>query len=1092
MPVTSILLAPVGAGKTEFALDQLEQVLRQPGQPFPKVWALLAGSRQEDAFRQRLIERQGGRGTYFNIEFFSFYTLYAHLLNSIGQPQRELDGTARRRLLRDILRDLNEHKQLEVYGQIADKRGFVEVVARFTYELKQHLIEPDVFTAAGDAPKDHDLARIYDAYQETLRKHELIDREGEGWLALEAVNDHDWVGRDVRLLLVDGFDQFNPLQAQLLARLAGRAEQTLITLPHVPGRGNTVGRRFERVLAQLEAAFTAEGITPHIERVESLPGSDTNRPPALRHLIQHSFRAVPEAASTGDALVMIEAPDPVQEAVAVLRRAKALLLQGDCQPDDILIALRDWERYAGHFAALERRYDVPLALHQGEPLVNSPAVIALLNLLDLPDTDFRRRELLDVLRSPYFRIDGLDTEPVDLLERISQAQVITGGREAWLDAVRQSAVPQSRDDDDERDGFTIPPETAESLSTYLAAFFNRITPPDNQTAGTYVAWLQALIGPDNHHDPEDDERDDLNPDSSLHLLAQIRAIQDEDVTARDLVAVDALRRVFRSLFNTHTLFAALGRDTKVSWSEFLADFKAAVQYAAINEGRNRAGRVLVTTAVDARGLPHRHVLIPGLSEGVFPQPAAEDPLYLDSERKALAERGVKLATQAEQVADEGLFYELIGLARETLTLSRPAYQNGAPWPESYLWRTVRRVFSDADERIHAHRLRVGDVVDVSQAASLSETVLAVAGGLSEPESSGVYNWLLAHHHGLWGHIRQGRVIEQSRMSRAPYDRYSGRLADPELIAQAAAALGTERVWSASQFNEYGMCGFRFFAKRLLRLEAVEEPEAGMDVRQLGTLNHAILEETYARLGATPITPENLEQALAIFDTVADEQLADAPERYGFPTPPLWEKEKQVLKRRLKALVVADFSENSPLEKAFGAEPRLPYRQESQFQPDTGILELPVAAGVEPLKVRGFIDRMDRQRDAVIVVDYKTGSTEIPVSEMERGRNFQMMLYLLAAQYVLAGDTAPDAPRQVLGGAFWHIRTGRLSGKMQLDEAGMTAIEQAQGHLGRYIRAGREGDFTVHPNKLDKGKCAHYCDFSQFCRVSITHRYKREK
>ena len=49
-------------------------------------------------------------------------------------------------------------------------------------------------------------------------------------------------------------------------------------------------------------------------------------------------------------------------------------------------------------------------------------------------------------------------------------------------------------------------------------------------------------------------------------------------------------------------------------------------------------------------------------------------------------------------------------------------------------------------------------------------------------------------------------------------------------------------------NDYGVCGFRFFAKRLLKLEAWEEPEESLDAAKLGTINHAILEATYRELG----------------------------------------------------------------------------------------------------------------------------------------------------------------------------------------------------------------------------------------------------
>ena len=49
-----------------------------------------------------------------------------------------------------------------------------------------------------------------------------------------------------------------------------------------------------------------------------------------------------------------------------------------------------------------------LLLHYGDALANNPAVIALLNLLELARYGFRRRDVLDVLRSPYFAVPGID------------------------------------------------------------------------------------------------------------------------------------------------------------------------------------------------------------------------------------------------------------------------------------------------------------------------------------------------------------------------------------------------------------------------------------------------------------------------------------------------------------------------------------------------------------------------------------------------------------------------------------------------------------------------------------------------------------
>ncbi len=1096
---TDLILAPVGSGKTERALEALMDAVQQ--QPFAQVWVLLPSRRQEDAFRQRLAER--GNRIYFNVSFFNFYTLYARLLDMVGQPQRELDNTARLRLLRGILSDLREAGQLQIYDRIAETPGFVRLMADFIYELKQNVIYPNDFAAAARNEKDQEIALIYNEYQNILQQYQLVDREGEGWLALAQVRDEYAVATDVSLLLVDGFDQFNPLQAQLLALLSSRARKTLVTLPVVPGRESTVGRRFQQAQTRLYEFH---------ERARQSAYPYTLSPASPRHtalnaFVQNAFLPGFQPVASDGALNLIEAPDTRQEVAAVLRRVKRLILDG-CRPDDILVAVRDWERYGDQFAVMARLYDIPVALHYGEPLANNPAIIAFFNLLELAEHDFRRQDLLDTLRSPYFAVAGFDSAQVDLLERISLSQQVIGGREMWLDAIL-SASKVKPSDEDELEEKLLESEDAAMLHEYLTAFFDLVTPPPAASVTAYIGWLEDLIGSDVVNDPDEgDSFDDESQEEqlpSLNILRQIRRTDDakQALVDRDLIALRALKKVLRSLFAAQNLFLSLDFDEPdqlTQWDEFRRDLHTATDAAALNRGTNRSGQVLITIVADARGLPHRHVFIPGLSEGVFPAPIPEDPLYLDSERRALAERGIYLETQAERAADEGLFYELVGLASDSLTLSRPTVQNGTLWPESYLWRITRDFFSDAQELIQRDRIALGAVIAPADVASQSEAALVVANGMNQaeltPDIQVLYQWLMRDHSSQWSHVHSARNMELRRMSRRGYDRYSGILSQPELVDWVAGQLDADHIWSASQFNDYGQCGFRFFSKRLLRLEKVKEPEEGMDAAQLGTLNHAILEKTYARLVAmrVTITPDFAEQAVAVLHEVADTVLRDAPHEIGFRASALWEQEKITLVRKLEALVRLDFSEGSPAGELVNKQPRQPYRQEAPFSPnERHMLEISIDDdAIGRLKVTGYIDRMDRSGDRVIVVDYKTGSTPINTEEMQRGRNFQMMLYLLAGNQILKQDTNSDAPSAVTGGFFWHLRTRKSTGMISLDnEEDQDAVQQARQHLVRHIQAGRQGVFMPEPNKLDHGACAHYCEFNEFCRVSVMRRSRRQ-
>jgi ATP-dependent helicase/DNAse subunit B len=432
-----------------------------------------------------------------------------------------------------------------------------------------------------------------------------------------------------------------------------------------------------------------------------------------------------------------------------------------------------------------------------------------------------------------------------------------------------------------------------------------------------------------------------------------------------------------------------------------------------------------------------------------------------------------LPTQGERADDDGLFYEMISMATDTLTLTRMTVENGAELPPSHLWREVQKVFPT----VPVETLRIGAVVPAHHAAAAREVALACAAGAGDEALPSAQAWYAQTYAEKWAHIQYARAVELRRMSRAAHDRHSGRLQDADIAAAAGAAF-TERVWSATQLNDYGMCGFRFFAKRLLKLEPLEAPEEGMDAAQLGSVYHDILEKTYAQLirEGISISPDHLDTALAVLERVATERLPDAPQRFRFPVPPQWASEQQVILRKLRALVRDDFNPDSDFNRKIAKlhdGERRPAQVEAPFG-DGGIFMLDL--GDVRLRVRGKIDRVDIINGQALVIDYKTGSTGIPTSEIARGRNFQMMVYVLATRSMT----------NVAGGVFWHIGNRSVSGLLAPDD---DAINDGRRKLTLYMERGQAGDFSSEANKVEDGKCSRYCEYSQMCRFSVMGRRK---
>ena len=1065
-------LAPAGTGKTARLLALLRELALAERKALPKVWVLLATRRQALNFRQRLIEFDQQIPVYFNIEFFNFYSLNARLLKAARAPARRLNSLTRYGLLRQLLGEMLAEGQLAYFQRIADTRGFVSILAELIDELKQAGVDVADFATAARSQKDKEIALIYRRYQDSLRQSELADVEGEGWLALATLRERREIASGVDLLLVDGYDQFTIVQARLLATLARAIQNIHITLTEIPSaHAEALPHRSVRARERLQQAFTKAGFRLQLARIEKVAGE---RKADLEQLAERIFCDLP-AAANGDAIRMLALPNPAEEVKSVLRKIKRQLLDG-VQPDDILVALRDWTRYAAHFETGADDYDLPLLLHYERELKTAPVIAVLIDLLGMAPR-FRRRALLDALRSPYIDA-GLEAELIDLLDRITiERQFLGGAASDWLETISLAGRPNPRESDDLQFTLLTAPQR-EALISRLRAFFLGITPPERAPLAAYVSWLEALLGGD--------------PNGfTLNIIERTRPNEETsaEIARRDIAALAGLKRVLRDLLASDAVLRAnIGGAPEVDWRRFWSDFKQALETTKADPfDRSRAGHILVTTAAEARGLPHRHVYILGLSEGLFPAEASEDPLFLDSEREDLQARGIPLATQAERIDDQGLFYELISLPRETLTLSRPTFLAGKTWIESHLWRAVRRVYP----QLEAETAAVGSVVKAEESASDAETLLGVAAQLNgnDPIEAApalrIKTWLQldATRAAQWRRIETGRRVELGRLSDAPFNRFSGVLADRDLLREIARRLGNERIWSASQLKDYGLCGFRFFAKRLLKLEETAEPEAGLDAAQLGSLNHRILEETYReiRQRGLRIDESNLEAARNIFAQAADDILERAPALFNFRATSTWQEEKQVLRNRLAALVKQDFSPDSPLNR-FG-EAR--YAHDIELQLNHAKIEL--APEESPLRIAGFIDRIDLVDGKLVVIDYKSGTTAIGRREMEIGRDFQMLVYMLALRSLLK-RFGHDV--EVAGGLFWHLRNLQASGIcVAEDEDDEAALELARQHVARNVRQSRQGQFPALATEMERGKCSRYCEFSHLCRMRVTNRHK---
>jgi ATP-dependent helicase/DNAse subunit B len=1060
-----LYLAPAAAGKTAFAVD----AVRQAGQGLQSIPRVVVPTHlQVRAWRRRLAEAGGAIG----VRVLTFDRLYAECLMAAGEVYTELSDPVQYRLIRRIVDDA----RLIHYAPLADRPGFVHILVEMIGELKAARIWPETFTQAvaalGDEPRLGELAWIYVTYQQRLQQRRWADRPGLGWLAVEALDERaPHVGSDWPLVVIDGFDNFTPVQLDFLRVLAGRVQEMVVTLTGTTDGSERplVHRRFQRTRELLEQTLGVDSAL--------LPEHASRQAPALAHLEAKLFRGDDGPIDAQGSVELVEAPDRAAEVRAALRWVKARLVQDGMRPGDVALLARSIAPYRPFILQTTQEFGVPMHLIEGLPLRTNPAITALLDLLRLmvpasdenPEPALPRRLVVEAWRCPYFDWSALPeeaAEPIgitprdaDALDAAARWGRIIAGLSQWEEVLSDLAAhteeaAESAEHDEER-GWPadVPVDTdAQALRDKFRRFVRRLTPRGGERSyREFVGWLEVLIG----QDPELETPGFplAEEPTSLQVVTQARAVAGS-FAERDVAALRALKDVLRGLVWAEEALGVSTMDFAAFFNELVGAVEAATYRLPVRPGHEE---VLVADVVQARGVPFRAVAVLGLAEGEFPATLREDPILRDGDRLRLR-REFNLALEpSTESAEAEFFYETITRPAERLLLTRPRLaENGALWEASPFWEEVRRL------------------VDVQPETLTSESVPAPGAVASWPE---LMESLSAH----IGHDNAKAWVSEAEPSRctalnAAAGLVSLRSAPPDeeepsgpydgdltiLRETLGRRFSPKHTWSPSRLENYVTCGFLFFVASVLGLEPRQEPKEGLDARQLGNIYHRILRDVYQYPGVTD--PTSLEQLLAALPTIADRVLDEAPKREGFRETAWWAQTRseivEKVRRSLQAL--------ADLEGEF-----VPFKYETPFGLE-GEPPLVVHEEGDSLRLRGFIDRLDVAPDRKVrIIDYKTSAPSgFQRRDVAAGRRLQLPLYALAAREALGLGEPVE-------GFYWHVQQAEPSGfkLSRFDGGPQGAMKVATEKAWEAVRGARAGRFVPLP---PQNGCPPYCPAAAFC------------
>jgi ATP-dependent helicase/DNAse subunit B len=1019
----------------------------------------LVPTRQIGARRTERLILEGNLSGAWGRRVLTFEDFVRWLLDTAHTDATAIDDFERTMLLQDAVARVKQAGGLEVLGEAAESAGFLTHMQRIVAQLKQAAVDPSDFRRRSArrrhaSPLDAVVADVYDAYQSMLIEAKLYDRQGTYWEANDLCRKgRPEVLKDVRVLLLDGFDDFTPSEFRLLEALERHLDLLVFGLNYDPAPGR-------RDLYRLTAA-TAERIRERFnaaERIFEATDPDSYTKYVSANLFWRDKPNLPGALR--EDIEVQPCPGQIAEVEHVGRRVKSLLLEG-VPAEEIAVIYRDLQGVAATIRSAFGEFGVPLRVVKKPCLGDSAVCGFLLDFIETIDS-WEREKVVDILVSPWFRPEEQPESPyrgeIPSLARF--AQIVSGYRE-WNDRLagllkRFEKLEQTEQPDDDPD---------RSDPGLLQRYLRHMPQAPEAAKALYARYdLMSTVA----------MRLPTQVSVCEHILALERLIVDCGIPeAIEAHPVYELRRAEKSALETlRSLLAqiyswceASRNDGKVSRAEFLIRLRKAFRDTAYEVPDSGRG-VACLDAEAARGLRFDHVFFCGVNEGEVPRPSPSNAVYSDEDLEELEQAGIRLDGKRGRSDHELLlFHRVLDVPRRRLVITyRTLSPDGKDLRPSPFVEDLLELFPP-DAKILKPAIPASAFVpkpaDVASARDLRNAAFAGASGLRRAFADEFRG------------TERGAKIEKRRYLPVPFDAYDGVVANDGLRAQLERLFGPEHTYSVSQIEAYAACPFAYFADRVLGILEVEPPTEDFDARIVGTILHDVLQvfhHHYRDKAVADLPEEEASQAMA---DLADELFRKNIRYNGSVSAGVAAVIKAQVDSILQRYLRQARSDKEQRWKPAHFELTFGEQRESFYDPKDSPEPLAIDTPEGKVLFKGRIDRVDLDGDRARIIDYKSGSPPSP-GDIKACLSIQLSVYALAVEeHLLKGVACEEACFLQLG------KDKTVSG---IDGAGKDGgwpqrRANAIDAMARYIRGIRNGEFAPAPRR----KGCQYCPVSKACR-----------
>jgi|GEM_PF-619357 ATP-dependent helicase/nuclease subunit B len=508
----------------------------------------------------------------------------------------------------------------------------------------------------------------------------------------------------------------------------------------------------------------------------------------------------------------------------------------------------------------------------------------------------------------------------------------------------------------------------------------------------------------------------------------------------------------------------------------------------------------------AAGCPFDTVFVLGMSEGRYPSPGLTDPLLPDPVKREIDAEGAYLTTIERRVEESQQSFISVLESAEQVFLYWPAGIPGESrefGPARWFLDAVREV--SRQPLLQAGQLLKDEIAGLTILRRCDSVVLPgeLAGDAAEYDLIGARSWVLGENSPESFPLAEVNssiarsVMFESKQESSEWTEYDGRVDLSVAGGKSPAAsesAGTESVGSATAYETYAACPYRYFLSRRLHIEPTEspEPEMALDALAFGTLIHDVLEKfTLWRMESKTDVPPKTEQeswlrtaAESHIEALKDDTPGRSDGAWKIELSRAWLILRQWLRREPVTAGQPDMRQIEA-EFAFGGS--------GSGSSDSGTgpaVEVRTASGAV-VKFRGQVDRVDISDDGsrIIVYDYKSGSnaaySKLDSDPVKKGTKLQLPLYSKAVAHKYPGTD--------ISASYWFVREpGRAQLKPSPNDYDSTRADSAlTAAVGTIVEGIEQGVFPARPGdpsggwgeSSEKFENCMFCEYARVCPKS---------